>query len=92
VPETAVESPNLDLLRATAVLTVFLAHLLIGLGVKPREEVGAAGVLIFFVHTSLVLMMSLSRLESRGESLVKRSTSGGSSASIRWRWSASRRS
>jgi peptidoglycan/LPS O-acetylase OafA/YrhL len=71
VPETAVESPNLDFLRATAVLTVFLAHLLIGLGVKPREEVGAAGVLIFFVHTSLVLMMSLSRLESRGESLVK---------------------
>jgi peptidoglycan/LPS O-acetylase OafA/YrhL len=71
VSETAVESPNLDSLRATAVLTVFLAHLLIGLGVKPPEEIGAAGVLIFFVHTSLVLMMSLSRLESRGESLVK---------------------
>ena len=60
------DSPNLDLLRASAVLLVFLAHVLtfrglVYLGPLNLEGVGILGVLIFFVHTCLVLMMSLER-------------------------------
>ena len=57
-------SPNLDLLRAVAVISVFCAHLLRtatqdrGLG-----SLGRFGVILFFFHTSLVLMASLQRLE-----------------------------
>jgi peptidoglycan/LPS O-acetylase OafA/YrhL len=60
------ESPNLDLLRAVAVLAVYCVHLNIMLGRNPNHKgyMGPFGVLIFFTHTSLVLMMSLHRLES----------------------------
>ncbi len=63
-------SPNLDLLRSVAVLLVLAAHLLIFLGVEPRGainpfDLGHLGVLFFFVHTSLVLMMSLDRQSER---------------------------
>jgi peptidoglycan/LPS O-acetylase OafA/YrhL len=51
-------SRNLDVLRAIAVLCVYVAHL-------DRwafdVQLGYAGVFLFFVHTSLVLMMSLDR-------------------------------
>lgn len=65
-------SRNLDVLRAIAVLAVFIAHLGLSVGghlianMSARlEAVGRFGVLIFFLHTSLVLMCSMER--SRAE-------------------------
>jgi peptidoglycan/LPS O-acetylase OafA/YrhL len=72
------ESPNLDFLRAVAVLSVYVFHLLytVGLshiGTPGRPDfgwfLGRFGVLVFFVHTSLVLMMSLERMEVAGRPL-----------------------
>jgi peptidoglycan/LPS O-acetylase OafA/YrhL len=65
------ESANLDFLRAIAVSLVFATHLGLTLGLQPPEEMGRFGVLIFFVHTSLVLMFSLERLELKGEPIFK---------------------
>jgi peptidoglycan/LPS O-acetylase OafA/YrhL len=69
-------SPNLDILRAIAVLTVVVDHLVPTLlfhGFEvPRPiqwltwHIGQAGVLAFFVHTSLVLMYSLERTGGAG--------------------------
>lgn len=63
-------SPNLDLLRTIAVLLVLAQHLLrrfqTGSDVAP---IGTFGVLIFFVHTSLVLMYSMERSGLDGSSL-----------------------
>jgi peptidoglycan/LPS O-acetylase OafA/YrhL len=58
--------PNLDLLRSIAVLCVVLRHLAAMLALPARwwfqpQALGIFGVLIFFVHTSLVLMVSLDR-------------------------------
>lgn len=57
---------NLDILRAIAVLLVVVCHLLESAGIEsvgwiviPR--LGLNGVLFFFVHTSLVLMLSMQR-------------------------------
>jgi peptidoglycan/LPS O-acetylase OafA/YrhL len=60
------ESANLDLLRATAVLLVLCAHLFAVFGheqVGPlyAKNAGWLGVMLFFVHTSFVLMFSLAR-------------------------------
>lgn len=60
-------SANLDALRSIAVLLVFFSHVFITLGVGqilglPVSEFGRSGVLLFFVHTSLVLMMSMQRM------------------------------
>lgn len=57
---------NLDLLRSIAVLLVVGRHLagMSGasyLGPVPLQPLGILGVLLFFVHTSLVLMHSLER-------------------------------
>jgi peptidoglycan/LPS O-acetylase OafA/YrhL len=73
------EFRNLDLLRAVAVLCVFLAHLVIALikfgdlAVANKDlwgivlnDLGHLGVLYFFVHTSLVLMFSLDRTQHSG--------------------------
>jgi peptidoglycan/LPS O-acetylase OafA/YrhL len=59
---------NLDLLRALAVLTVFVGHLLHTNGYIPRwvSEMSHFGVIAFFVHTACVLMMSLQRLVADG--------------------------
>lgn len=59
-------SANLDLLRAIAVLLVLAQHLLrraevVSVGLIPVETLGHFGVLLFFVHTSLVLMYSMQR-------------------------------
>jgi peptidoglycan/LPS O-acetylase OafA/YrhL len=58
-------SPNLDVLRAIAVLLVVASHIGFNLGWGGSsydiEAVGRVGVAIFFVHTSLVLMQSLQR-------------------------------
>jgi peptidoglycan/LPS O-acetylase OafA/YrhL len=56
---------NLDVLRAIAVSCVLFSHLLTVWNVRlpwyVREKTGRLGVLLFFVHTSLVLMSSLER-------------------------------
>jgi peptidoglycan/LPS O-acetylase OafA/YrhL len=67
-PARSLTSPNLDLLRTTAVLCVFLNHLLLVLGFEGAAGLGRFGVLLFFVHTSLVLMLSLDRLELHAQS------------------------
>ncbi len=65
------QDPNLDILRSVAVLAVFATHTLQNMaGCKFGERfafgvdtfsLGRIGVLLFFVHTSLVLMQSLER-------------------------------
>src|SRR5438045_2026919 len=70
------ESTNLDLLRAIAVLLVYFSHLFgsllgfVGSGLYAHDKIGRVGVMFFFVHTFLVLMMSLERMSARGTSLV----------------------
>ena len=60
------ESTNLDFLRATAVLCVFYGHLAGLVGFYTPKNLGFFGVVVFFVHTSYVLMSSLERLETSG--------------------------
>jgi peptidoglycan/LPS O-acetylase OafA/YrhL len=61
-------SPNLDFLRAYAVLTVYFGHLLQTFHIEhiwgnlTIYDFAQTGVVIFFVHTSLVLMLSMERL------------------------------
>lgn len=59
---------NLDLLRALAVLAVYVDHVNTISGFpwgRPRMwMLGRVGVLIFFVHTAYVLMMSLERTQN----------------------------
>lgn len=62
--------PNLDGLRAFAVLCVVARHLLTMFEIPARswfqpQALGTFGVVIFFVHTSLVLMLSLDRQQAR---------------------------
>ena len=62
------DSTNLDLVRTVAVLCVFFAHfrdLITGTGAHSSWLFAQMGVLIFFVHTSLVLMLSLERSAPR---------------------------
>jgi len=71
----AQDSPNLDCLRSFAVLAVFVDHLLATVGVEQIGgitlwELGRLGVLMFFVHTSLVLMMSMERMRLTGMKMV----------------------
>jgi peptidoglycan/LPS O-acetylase OafA/YrhL len=60
---------NLDFLRIAAVILVFLAHLGRPAGLRGVSALGHLGVLLFFVHTSLVLMMSMERLPLDGGKL-----------------------
>jgi peptidoglycan/LPS O-acetylase OafA/YrhL len=65
------DSPNLDCLRAYAVCLVLFYHLLLALNPNARgiAFMGMFGVLIFFVHTSLVLMLSMDRMVEKGHKL-----------------------
>lgn len=60
-------SPNLDVLRSIAVGLVVLSHLRFFLGLPATvngyslDTLGHLGVAMFFVHTTLVLMLSLDR-------------------------------
>jgi peptidoglycan/LPS O-acetylase OafA/YrhL len=59
-------SPNLDVLRSLAVIFVVISHLLLDnslllIGRYHAQTLGTLGVMIFFVHTCLVLMRSLER-------------------------------
>lgn len=68
-------SANLDLLRTVAVLLVLVQHLLSRFrGVLwssgPDLPMGAFGVLLFFVHTCLVLMYSMQRSSMAGRPLA----------------------
>jgi peptidoglycan/LPS O-acetylase OafA/YrhL len=65
-PALSGESTNLDILRATAVLCVFYGHLAGLIGFYTPRDLGFFGVVLFFVHTSFVLMGSLERLETTG--------------------------
>src|SRR5690242_10083259 len=69
------QDSNLDVLRSVAVLSVFLTHALqvmagntfgdhLAYGMD-TYSLGRIGVLIFFVHTSLVLMESLERTATK---------------------------
>ena len=65
------DDSNLDFLRAVAVLIVVVAHVtyffgILRLGSLDLLPIGFWGVLIFFVHTSLVLMLSLERQWKHG--------------------------
>src|SRR2546423_12188612 len=69
-------SANLDFLRAVAVLLVLAQHLCRRMHVEhvgwaPTTSLGLFGVLLFFVHTSLVLMYSLERRGLQGTLLLK---------------------
>ena len=63
-------STNLDILRSSAVMFVFVSHILYTIGgsqVAAYDFVvalGRLGVIAFFLHTSLVLMLSLDRTAS----------------------------
>lgn len=63
------DSSNLDILRSLAVLFVVVSHLPIAwlstLTSYHFQALGLLGVLIFFVHTCLVLMISLDRQTTR---------------------------
>ena len=67
-------SANLDLLRSIAVLLVLAQHLCRRLNVDQVGWMpttwGVFGVLLFFVHTCLVLMYSMQRSELTGWPLV----------------------
>jgi peptidoglycan/LPS O-acetylase OafA/YrhL len=70
------ESPNLDVLRAMAVGFVLIGHFLqcfrTQLAVPTFWDVLArTGVMLFFVHTSLVLMLSLDRMNERNLKLIE---------------------
>ncbi len=69
---------NLDALRALAVLLVLFDHVADTIAHKSTFSihpydwaVGRLGVLLFFVHTSLVLNLSMQRLRSSGWSLMQ---------------------
>lgn len=72
---TRIPNRNLDILRAFAVGCVLFDHVLERIyGSRDAlHQLGRVGVLLFFVHTSLVLMASLERhRESAGRFFVRR--------------------
>jgi peptidoglycan/LPS O-acetylase OafA/YrhL len=72
---TRLPTRNLDVLRAIAVLCVLVAHVLtvlnVALPADGRTRLGRFGVLLFFVHTALVLMASIERQGTSGPHWVR---------------------
>ncbi|MCX6595736.1 MAG: acyltransferase [Acidobacteria bacterium] len=69
-------SSNLDLLRSIAVLAVYFSHVSQMLKVESVGPISVnafaqMGVLAFFVHTSLVLMFSMDRLQMPAAAMFK---------------------
>jgi peptidoglycan/LPS O-acetylase OafA/YrhL len=64
-------STNLDFLRSVAVLMVLFDHLTRHYHYDRFGAIGLFGVLLFFVHTSLVLMYSMEKSCQTGFALVK---------------------
>lgn len=74
-PADGKDSSNLDFLRSVAVLMVLIDHLCRHyhhdfVGPVAVVDVGYFGVLLFFVHTSLVLMRSMERSRLWGGALL----------------------
>jgi len=65
-PHDSHDLANLDFLRTVAVSIVFLDHLAETMKIRGLGDIGHLGVLIFFVHTSLVLMLSMGRFRLSG--------------------------
>lgn len=70
-PHLTATSANLDFLRAIAVMFVFVDHLFLTVGIQriaffSPADLGRVGVYFFFVHTCLVLLMSLERTPLNG--------------------------
>lgn len=57
----AVDLANLDLLRSVAVGLVLIGHITGAMKLRGFGDIGHLGVLLFFVHTALVLMLSMGR-------------------------------
>jgi len=70
-PAVSSDVANLDILRAVAVTLVFGNHLTVTLQIRGWGSFGHLGVLLFFVHTALVLMMSMARTGLRGAALYE---------------------
>jgi peptidoglycan/LPS O-acetylase OafA/YrhL len=70
------QSVDLDVLRSVAVSLVVFTHLSFMFGYGNRfhglGHIGYFGVFLFFIHTSLVLMMSLERLRATGGAVTGR--------------------
>src|SRR3974377_2116998 len=69
--------PNLDFVRAVAVLSVVVSHTLVAFRVLIIGNwwvgwIGVVGVFVFFVHTSLVLMWSLGRKQHALDFYIRR--------------------
>jgi peptidoglycan/LPS O-acetylase OafA/YrhL len=62
-PQHEEYSVNLDFLRAVAVICVFIAHYYRAHHDLSLGRLGSLGVILFFIHTCFVLMVSLKRLE-----------------------------
>jgi peptidoglycan/LPS O-acetylase OafA/YrhL len=74
-PRATLPERNLDVLRAVAVLCVLADHVFIAAtapGNLAGGWLGRAGVLIFFVHTALVLMGSLERSGGTRDGWIER--------------------
>lgn len=72
-PLNSSDLPNLDMLRAIAVLMVLLDHTyqaVVGKSVQ-MDWVGRLGVLFFFVHTCYVLMLSMERQNVANEPIAR---------------------
>jgi len=69
------DSSVLDYLRAIAVSMVLCDHLIEAFQVSSLwwtvQRIGWTGVMLFFVHTSLVLMFSIDRTKAGGTTLLK---------------------